>query len=453
MIEKSISNFLNEENKEYAMYVIQRRAIPSVIDGFKISQRKAIDVFRDVYSKDKKLKRVFQWAGIVASSKMFHHSNTSLEDAIVGLGQDYKNNLKLLRTEGQFGSSLVPYAASSRYISCALDPIFFKIFKDFDLLNFLEEEGEIIEPMFFLPIIPMILVNGSSGIAVGFASNILNRDPLRIIDVCIKILQNENYNNVFRPSIKDFKGEVEQDKENKLKWNFYGEYIVKDPETLRNVNDIDTIKITKYCPSMTYEKIEEILSKLEDEKFIYSYENNSSNDINILVKLQKDYPEDLIRKKLKLDSSETENLTVLDEYGNLKNFESTKDIIEYFVSFRLKYYTIRKLKIIEKYNKEIFVLENKILFLKSIINKKLKIGNEKKASIIDQLEKLKIEKLEDSYDYLLSMPIYSLTEELYNKLIKNLEEVKKELKEFSKISEVEMYIYELEELKDYIIKN
>ena len=162
--ETSITNFLSKEYKEFAMYSIEGRAIPSVIDGFKPTQRKIIHISNQVWrTGNEKTKKVFQLAGVVADQAYYHHGNASLENAIITMAQRFKNNAPLLEEEGQFGSLRSPQAGAPRYIGTKLNENFKLLYKDSELLEHKEEEGELIEPKFFLPIIPTVLINGSSG--------------------------------------------------------------------------------------------------------------------------------------------------------------------------------------------------------------------------------------------------------------------------------------------------
>jgi len=121
-------------------------------------------------------------------------------------------------------------------------------------------------------------------------------------------------------------------------------------------------------------------------------------------------------KLLKLEESATENFTTLDEFGKLKIFESSKEIIEYFVNFRLGYYEKRKIFILAKLRDELKVLSNKGKFIRSILEEKIIVNKKSKEEINKQIEELTIDKMDDSYDYLLRMPIYSLTNEVFERI-------------------------------------
>lgn len=442
MAEKTISDFLSNEYKEFAMYVIEGRAIPSVIDGFKPTQRKIIHVSNDIWkSGGEKTLKVFQLAGKVASDAFYHHGNASLENAIITMAQRFKNNAALLEEDGQFGSLRSPQAGAPRYIGTKLSENFRLIYKDFELLEYKEEEGESIEPKFFLPIVPAVLLNGSSGIAVGFASNILNRDIKSIIDACVKVLSGKNPGEV-KPSLNEFTGDFIQDTENNKRWVIRGKFV--------RVNT-STVKISELPPSMTYEKYEEILDKLVDDKLITSYDDNCKDNIDYTIKFTRSDLEKLddekLVKLLKLEESSTEIFSTLDENGKLKIFDNTSDIIKYFVEFRLTYYHKRKQFLLDKMNRELKILSNRGRFIKAIIDGKLKVNNVAKVIIIEGIESMGLDKIDDSYDYLLRMPIYSLTKEMYEKIKEDFTTKKEEIKVLEATDPKDMYLLDLTELK------
>ncbi len=442
MTEKSITEFLSNEYKEFAMYVIEGRAMPSIIDGFKPTQRKIIHVSNLIWKNGgEKALKVFQLGGKVASDAFYHHGNASLENAIITIAQKFKNNAPLLEEDGQFGSLRSPQAGAARYIGTKLSDNFRLLYKDFELLEYKEEEGEVIEPKFFLPIIPTVLVNGSSGIAVGFASNIMNRDVKSMIEACTKVLSGKNPGEI-KPSLIGFTGEYIQDSENSKRWIIRGRF---------ERTNTSTVHISELPPSMTYEKYEDILDKLVENKDIVSYDDNCKDNIDYTIKftradLEKLDDEKLI-KLLKLEESSTEIYSTLDEKGKLMIFESTEDMIKYFVNFRLIYYSKRKEFMLKKMNHDLKVLSNRGRFIKAILDEKLKVNNVSKSVIIEGIESMGLEKIEDSFDYLLRMPIYSLTKELFEKLKEDFSNKKVEIKKLEETDPKDMYLEDLSELK------
>lgn len=442
MIEKSISEFLSNEYKEFAMYVVEGRAIPSVIDGFKPTQRKVVHVSNQVWKTgNEKSLKVFQLSGKVASDCYYHHGDSSLSNAIINIAQRFKNNAPLLEEIGQFGSLRSPQASAPRYIETKLSDNFRLLYKDFELLDYKEEEGEVIEPKFFLPIIPTVLINGGSGIAVGFASNILNRNVKEIIESCVRVLGGKRAAEVY-PSLNVFNGTYTVDPENNKRWIIRGKF--------EKVNT-STIRITELPPSMTYEKYEEILDKLVENKDIVTYDDNCKDNVDYVIKFTRidleKHDDDKLFKLLKLEESSTEIYSTLDEYGKLKIFESTSDIIQYFVDFRLIYYHKRKEFMLDKLNNDLKVLSNRGRFIKAILDEKIKINNVAKQQIVEQIEKMGLEKIEDSFDYLLRMPIYSLTKELFEKLKEDFKLKKEDIEKLKSTDPKDMYLLDLSELK------
>ena len=442
MTEKTITEFLSVEYKDFAMYSIEGRAIPSCIDGFKPSQRKVIHVANQIWKTgNEKVLKIFQLSGKVASDVFYHHGDASLNSAIINMAQKFKNNAPLLEEDGQFGSLRSPQAGAPRYIGTKLSDNFRLMYKDFDLLNYKEEEGEKIEPEFFLPIIPTVLINGSSGIAVGFATNILNRDVKSVTDSCIKILTGKKIEEI-APSLREFTGDFVQDTENHKRWIIRGK--------IERLNT-STVKITELPPSMTFEKYEDLLDKLCDSKEIVSYDDNCKDSIEYIIKftradLEKHNDEKLI-KMFKLEEASTEIFSTLDENGKLLIFEKTSEIIEYFVSFRLSYYHKRKEFMLAKMNHDLKILSNRGRFIKAILDEKLKINNVSKALIIEGIVEMKLDKIDDSYDYLLRMPIYSLTKELFEKLKEDFTTKKGEIKKLEETDPKDMYLDDLNDLK------
>jgi DNA topoisomerase-2 len=442
MIEKSITEFLSNDYKEFAMYVIEGRAIPSVIDGFKPSQRKIIHGSSLVWKTgtEKPLK-VFQLSGFIANKCFYHHGSTSLDNGIITMAQKFKNNAPLLDELGQYGSLRSPQPGAPRYIGTKLNGNFKLLYKDFELLEFKEEEGESIEPNFFLPIIPTILINGSSGIAVGFAMNILNRDVKSVTEACIKVLSDKKIGEI-KPSLNEFTGDFIQDTENHKRWIIRGKF--------QRVNT-STVRITELPPSMTYEKYEEILDKLCDNKDIVSYDDNCKDNIDYTIKFTRSDLEKLddekLVKLLKLEEASTEIFSTLDEFGKLKIFETSSEIVEYFVNFRLTYYHKRKKFMLDKMQHELKILSNRGRFIKAILDEKLKVNGVSKSVIIEGIEEMGLEKIDDSYDYLLRMPIYSLTKELFEKLKEDFTAKKADIKTLEETDPKDMYLEDLNELK------
>lgn len=439
---KTITNYLDQDYAMYGMYTLENRAIPSVIDGFKPTQRKIIYIADKVWkSGNEKPLKIFQLGGRIAADAHYHHGDGSLNGAIIGMAQSFKNSLPLLEEIGQFGSLRSPEAGAPRYISTKLTSNFRLLYKDFELLENQVEEGNTIEPKFFLPIIPTVLLNGSSGIAVGFATNILNRNPLDLVDACLKQLDGKKIGNLL-PWWKEYNGEVSQ-------VTGTNQYVMRGTYRILNTT---TVEITDLPPSMTFQKYEVHLNSLLEKGTIYSYDDNSSNGIHYTIKFARATLADLtargkLDQTLKMVETETENLTCLNEHGKLIIFDNIAQVVEYFVGFRLGFYDKRKAFLINKYEQDLVYLSNRAKFVKLIIDGKLKINNVPKHEIIAFLEKSGFDQVLGSYTYLLNMPIHSLTKETYEQLLKEVADKEAQLKLIKSRLPLDMYREDLFELK------
>lgn len=443
MNNRTVTSFFDTEYLEYAKYVVSNRAIPSCIDGLKPTQRKVVHVANKIWKTgNEKPMKLFQLAGRVAADSYYHHGNSSLESAMIGMAQKFKNSLPLLDGIGQFGSLRSPSAGAPRYISGKLHPNFRLIYQDFELLNNKIEEGEEIEPDFFLPIVPTVILNGTSGIAVGFATNILNRNPKDVVDACLSYLNNKKIKTL-SPWISEFTGTFTRDSNNYNTWKISGSF---------NVVNSTTVVVTEIPPAFTYEKYEELLNSLVDKKIIVDYEDNSSDKIEYVIKFQRSVLKDYLSKSkldslLKIHSQETENLTTIDENGNLKIFNRVEDIVTHFVDVRLLYYDKRKVFNLDRLNKELILISNKARFIKDIIENRLNVNNVRKDVIIKYLEENKYDLIDSGYSYLLGLTIYTLTKERFDELVNQKLKKEDEIKDALKIEPKDMYIRDLEKLK------
>lgn len=439
---KTVTYFLNTELREYSMDVIENRAIPSVIDGLKPTARKSVYIADKIWKTgNEKPMKVFQFVGKMAADAYYHHGDASGNSVVTGMGQKFKNSLPLFEGIGQYGTLRSTEAGAPRYISTKLSPNFRLLYKDFELLENQIDEGVEIEPKFFLPIVPTVILNGSSGIAVGFASNILNRNPKDVTQACIDYLNGKKIKEL-QPWLSEFSGTWTRDSENKNKWISKGVYEIKKSD----------VHITDLPPDWEFEKYESYLDELVDKKIIKDYDNNSSSSVDYILKFKKDDLQSLIDKDklegvLKISKPYTENLTTLDENGKLKIFDSVEDIVKYFVDFRLGYYQKRKDYFINKYRKELTELCWRAKFVKAIIDKKLVVNNVPKDAIITWLEENKFEKIGGDYSYLLNMPIWSLTKERYEDLMNKAKSKKEQLDNTINLVPKEMYLEDLNELK------
>lgn len=434
---RTVEDFFDNELRDYAVYTIENRAIPG-IDGFKPSQRKIAHAANGVWKTgNEKPMKVFQLGGLAAAKTFFHHG--SLDGTIIGMTQSFKNSMPIFQGVGQFGSLRSPSAGASRYIGVKFNENFRLLYKDFDLCPPQYEEGEEIEPKFFLPIIPTVLLNGGSGIAVGFATNILNRNPVELVEACIAVLNGKKCPEV-RPWINGFNGEFRRVPEAPKSWTIHGKYEVKNTTT---------VVITEVPPSWTYESYEGHLDALVEKGILVSYEDHSSESPHYILKFTRQKLADIQEKGrmdaiLKMTEREGENYTTLDENGKLKVFQSPEEIVKYFVDFRLKFYDVRKQKILARLQQEMHELDAKCRFIQLILDGKLTVNNRKKRDIETDLTAHGF--LVEEHDMLLRMPIHSLTRERFDEMQESTKKKSEELKKIEATAPKDMYLSDLKEL-------
>lgn len=444
MSEKSISKFFMDEYRQFAAYDVYRK-IPVFADGLKVSARKIIfTMMKQKIRKPEKLDTLC--AGVLKETKYLHGVG-SLEGVTVGLGQDFcgSNNLPLIRRQGVFGNRLEPAASASRYIGASVTPLIEKIFRaeDMPILVGQEVDGKKIEPRFFVPTIPPVLINGNNkSIAVGFAHMILPRDYRKIIHYIKCKLQDKGCRYNFLPHYEGFKGTVQHVEGNT--------YTISG--IMEQVN-LTKIRITEIPVGISLDKYLAHLNKLEDRDIIRSYKDLSSKDnfefeINVTRDFsRKNTPEDIMRI-LKLIKTETELLTFQDEDLLVRNFESPQEVMDAYMKIKLEFMGKRKAYMIDQIQQLIDVLTAKVTFIKAVIDDKLVLTKRATSAIEKDLDRMdKIFRIDHKYDYLLQMPISSITKEKYTKLIEQLKNEKAKLQKLKKTSIEQMWLDDIAELE------
>ena len=447
------------------------RSIPNLCDGLKISLRK---ILYSGFKKNLKTEiKVAQFSGYVSEHSGYHHGEASLNGAIVGLAQNFvgSNNINLLHPSGQFGTRLQggKDAASERYIFTYLNPLTRKIFSELDdpVLEYLADDGQIVEPVHYVPIIPMILVNGTKGIGTGFSTDIMCHNPIQIINYLEAKLKNISELDLktllIEPYYKNFKGKIYPVDESRKKYVIKGCY-----EMLGS----DKIRITELPIGTWTQDYKEYLESLVDNKsakgktksgddYIKDF-NDMSTDLNvefeitfypgILTKLicqKHDYGIEGIEKYLKLYTTQsTNNMHLFNEKEQLRKYENVYDIVDGYYGVRYSYYVKRKDYLISKLINELKVLSAKARFIQYNLDDKIDLRKKSKTQINSIMEKFEFE-LGDSgdYNYLVKMPMDSVSKENVEKLMKEHENKKTELESIQSSSIEAMWLKELGELK------
>jgi len=481
----SISDFLNTELIKFSLNDC-KRSIPNLVDGLKESHRKTLYscFLRNLKYTGKTLK-VAQLAGYTAEHSGYHHGEQNLYDTITKMANSFigSNNIPLLYRDGQFGSRLSggKDAANARYICTKLDGLTRLIFRQEDdvLLERVVDDGDTVEPLFYVPIIPMILVNGCTvGIGTGWSSNIPCYNPLDLITIVKEWLDNDgkafestedntsiSLLSEIHPWYRGFTGNIE--KTGPQKYTSWG-----------NIREEKRIKIVDELPiGMWTDTFKEHLDNLLEEKYLKSVKNYSTPK-KVCFNISE--CSDGIKCNLKNlglhKYIHTSNMVLFTQKGVIKKYNSVDEIIDAFCAIRLEYYIKRKKHILEQLNKDIKFLGNKKRFLEEVMNGDIKLfddsGKKRKSrkttDIISTLEERGYDKeikkfnINDTneddeddekdskrsgYDYLMRLQFRSITEEKINKLSHDIDSNIKERNTLSKTTEKKLWLDDLKEFE------
>jgi DNA topoisomerase-2 len=466
----SYQDMINKELIHFSIYD-NSRSIPSLCDGLKPSQRKIL-----YYMLKKNITnpiKVAQLSGYVSAECGYHHGEASLQGAIIGMAQDFvgSNNINLLYPDGSFGSRFMngKDAASARYIFTHLSNTTQLIFNSNDtpLLKMCDDDGSIIEPEWYLPIIPMILVNGCEGIGTGYSTFIPPFNPKDIIKNLLRVLNDDLEPLPMKPWYRGFNGTIEE-KENesgnyvsKGKWQKVSDTQLKITELPIGMG-ITTYK--EYLESliennMSVKKGDKKATKNKVRKVVLRDVQNKTKDENdailfIIEFKEKSVLDDLIKsnlleKELKLTKSfSTNNMYLFNQNMILTKYQNANDILLDFYDLRLDYYQLRKEYLEKKLKEELVILEAKKRFIQEYIDQELDINRKSKDIIVELLKKKKYPLHQESYDYLLTLPVYSFTLERINKLSEECKKKQEELKFIQSKSNADLWSIDLQILSE-----
>ena len=426
------------------------RKIASLVDGLKNASRKVIYTVLD--KKITELTKVSQLSSKAAEYADYLHG--SLDGVVVTLGQDYltTNQIPLLKRKGNFGTRAIPEASASRYIFAAGNNRLREIFLDIDkpLLVGQTFEGTKIEPMYFTPELPILLVNGSKGVSSGFAQNILAR-PVDSIIQCINVfLESGDYKaleliNKVKPFIGNFNGTVERDPENPqaFKWLFTADF-----EINKNVVTINDIPYGSDLRSYL-----QVLDKLDDDKKFKKYEDCSDGDnFKFVVTFDKKttLTKDQVIKLFKLQTSITENFTCMDENNKIFEAENPFDILKRYVDIKLAYIEKRKALILENLNIKMSKDQSILWLILEVINNKIDFKKLKSQDLNKLFNKNELHKdpndSQEGFGYLHRIPMGKMVKEEVQALEAKIKQTKQEIKETEKTTIQQMWSVNLANL-------
>jgi DNA gyrase/topoisomerase IV subunit A len=436
MIEKTIADIINEEYKNYAIEIVKQRAIPNLMDGFKPVQRKIFYILKNKI-KNKKTK-VEAIAGYVVAETNHHHGSTSVESAAIKMGKDFRcsgNNLPVMDRKGNFGSRLVNVAGAPRYIFGSFNKLMDSIFIDNEIC-IENRDPEFPEPEYYLPLIPMILINSSKGMAIGYAEDIKPYCPISIIDYIVNIFEKKP-NNELLPHWKGQEFEViKEDDKMLIKPAF--KFINKKKILIEDLP-------IKYNLFSFLKK----LNTLKENNEIRQFKNLSKDDdLKFEVTLNSQLDEEQCIKLFGLEQSISNNIVCI--FNNkVYEFENVHDLIMMFLKIRLYYYKKRYIRYIEDLKEMNKFLYEKYDFIENMIclieSKGINISSDDLNKLVNNYDKKYKQKL-------LSLSIQNFNmnklKDISNEIYKNDELIK----EYLNIEFKEQYVKELKELKETLKK-
>ncbi|KAH8413018.1 hypothetical protein KR009_007451 [Drosophila setifemur] len=369
------------------------RSIPSLVDGLKPGQRKVM--FTCFKRNDKREVKVAQLSGSVAEMSAYHHGEVSLQMTIVNLAQNYvgSNNINLLEPRGQFGTRLTggKDSASARYIFTMMSPLTRLIYHPLDdpLLEYQTDDGQRIEPLWYLPIIPMVLVNGADGIGTGWSTKIANHNPREIMKNLKRLINGEKPT-IMHPWYKNFQGRIEYVSD--------GRYVHTGNIQILPGDRVEITELPIGVWTQTYkenvleplsngtEKVKAIVSEYREYhtdttvRFVVSFAPGEFNRIRD--------EEGGFYRVFKLSSTlSTNQMHAFDKNNCLRRFPSAADVLSEFYVLRVEYYARRKDYLVGQLEAQADRLSDQARFILEKCEKTLVVENKQRKAMCDELLK------------------------------------------------------------------
>lgn len=434
LIKFDISRHLNEELIKF-FHDDCKRSIPSALDGLKESQRKI------VYAAKKSLKnseiKVAQFGADVAKYTNYHHGEDNLFKTIIKMAQSFtgSNNIPLFAELGRFGTRLEggEDAASPRYIKTAPVPEFNNIFNPLDdtLLDMREDDGDVVEPYFYVPTIPLLLVNGCIGIGTGWMCNMPQFNPKDVIIGCELWMTNRSeftkFVKTMKPWYKGFTGEIERVEETK--------FHTKGIYTKEN----DIIHVTELPVGLWNSKFQKILN----EKEIKFSNRSTPTEVDYEIFVNDDFDMKDFEKKM-ITSLNLDNIVVFDKNDKIMKV-TLSEIFDMWGESKLALNLKRKNALLVDLDKRSRIASCKAKFIKAIRTKKINVTSEEKK-IINLIKSEKIAENDSDIKMLLDLPVRTLTEEKHYELEDIITKLAIEYKIIEKKSSIDMWVEDMAKL-------
>jgi DNA topoisomerase-2 len=426
-------DFMTREKKHFSIYDTQR-SIANGMDGLKISLRKIM--FAAFKKGGLKMEiKVAQFSGYVSEHSGYHHGEASLNAAIIGMAQNFvgSNNINLFEPNGQYGTRLCGGrdSASERYIFTQLNAITRLIYRAEDdaILEYLDDDGQMVEPTFYAPIVPMVLVNGTKGIGTGFSTDIMCHNPLQIIDhIQAMLLQKPEAEwGPIEPYYRGFKGTI-------APLSTPGKFLVRGLHTVDAAKK--QVRVTELPVGYWTEDFKKHLETLIETNAIKDYVDMSTDtvvDFTVTFPATADLAGPAfmaivdhgcctaIEKLLKLYTTEsTSNMHLFDSQDQLKKYGNVRDIVRDYYATRLELYAKRKTHQLAAMSAELCVLGNKARYIQELLDGSIDLRRKRGDELMAMLQSKGYDHMEgdEQYKYLLKLPMDSVSEENVQKLVK-----------------------------------
>jgi len=427
-------DFIHKDLIHFSNYNLER-SIPSVMDGLKTSQRKILySAFKRNLTQEI---RVAQFAGYVSEHSGYHHGEASLNEAIIGMAQDFMgaNNMPWLVPAGQFGTRLQggKDSASPRYIHTHLQPCIKHLVPaaDFPVLTYRDDDGLPVEPDWYAPILPMLLVNGARGIGTGYSTSIPSYNPRQLRSMLTAWLSgiDDALDETMTPYVQGFKGTVRDD------GMMAGVYQAEK----------DAFRITELPPGTWTQDYREWLEKELAEGRIKDYVDVSTDtQINILVK---GIAEPALVKSL-TEKVKTTNMHAFNAKGQITKYNSPNAILKEYAEMRLSLYETRRQHQIRTLESELPYHENVMRFIEDqcLDTPQVVLKKKSRAECDTILAKFGYAKVDEGYEYLLRLPVSSFTLEQSAKHRAKLESLRAESAALKTTTAADLWLTELSAL-------
>lgn len=445
MLNKSPSEYVDITSKDYAIYVAENRAIPKVTDGLKAAQRKALWLMRN---KAEKVKTA-SLAGEMIQSGLYVHGDAPAAEAVSALAAPYINNLPLLEGKGTFGTRVAPSAwGAARYTYVKRSKVAQELlYKDLDIVPLVDNyDGSTKEPDHFLPLVPIVLLNGISGIAVGWSSEILPHKLEDLVDACTKVLQGKKVPELI-PTYSKFNIRTKRIEGNS--WEFSG---------MVDIVDTSTARVIELPADLSLEKFKSKLDDLEDQGKIKSYIDKSTSQINVTIKFKKGsikgWSEEKLLNLLKLKSKKTQRIIVIDWNGtSIRQYERAEELVKDFVEWRLTWHRKRFENLLANARDDLnFYRALEECFKQKLPEQILTLKTRKdvKNKIIQITKKFKL--TDEQTERIVVIPSYRWAKDSLKEIKEKIKDIKLQIKEYEEILKDQnklknIYKEELKEIK------